>query len=253
MRCFFIKTKKELRRLLNYNFLEYTNKTISCGEKDLPALYCNTSVYPDFLALYGEPSLYHKTDRTCVCFYQYDKAFDGRNGLYEAIYYNDKKLLKYYKQRFKGVKFFIEPDYSVFGDIHLIENEYRLFKARIVAIWFAVEIGAVVIPNISLPTERSASFALDGYENCSVIAISTKSHLSDKVEYERLIWKIHYVVDNLNLKAIIVYDVCADNKIAMECFSYAISKGIEIIIPENTMKNRNALLKECRMAVKHCG
>ena len=143
---------------MNYSFLNYTNKTHSCGEKDLPALYCKTEVYPDFLALYSEPSLYHKTDRTGVCFYQFDSVFDGRRGLYEAIYHDDTARLAYFKKRFEGVKFFISPDYSEFGDIHVIENEYRLFKARVVAIWFIVEIGAVVIPNVSFPTEKSASY-----------------------------------------------------------------------------------------------
>lgn len=236
-----MKTKQTLRKLLNFNFLNYTNKTISCGEKDLPALFCNTEVYPDFLALYSEPKLYRKTDRTAVCFYQFDSVFDGKNGLFEAIYHDNKARLEYYKKRFAGVKFIIEPDYSEFGDIHVIENEYRLFKARVVAIWFIIEIGAVVIPNISFPTERSAAFALEGYENCSVVAISTKSHLVDKNEYERLLWKIRYTVDNLHLKAIIVYDACGTNEKALECFSYAIDKGVEIIIPNNTLKERNAL------------
>ena len=37
---------------------------------------------------------------------------------------------------------------------------YRLFKSRIAALWLATEIGAIVIPNICFPTERSAAFAL---------------------------------------------------------------------------------------------
>lgn len=236
-----MKTKQTLQRLLNLSFLNYTNKTISRGIKDLPALYCNTEIYPDFLALYSEPKLYHLTDRTGVCFYQYDSVFDGKSGLFEAIYHDDYVRLKYFKKRFAGVKFVISPDYSEFGDIHTIENEYRLFKARVVAIWFEVEIGAIVIPNVSIPTPKSASFALDGYEDCSVVAISTKSHLVDKKEYERLLWKIRYTVDHLNLKAIVVYDVCGTNDKAMECFSYAIEKGIKIITPNNTLKERNAL------------
>ena len=52
-----MKAKQTLRKLLNYSFLNYTNKTQSCGSKDLPALYCKTEVYPDFLALYSEPKL----------------------------------------------------------------------------------------------------------------------------------------------------------------------------------------------------
>ncbi len=215
-----MKSRQTLRNLLNYSFLNYTNKTHSCGEKDLPALYCKAEVYPDFLALYSEPSLYHKTDRTGVCFYQFDSVFDGKRGLYEAIYHDDTARLAYFKKRFEGVKFFIAPDYSEFGDIHVIENEYRLFKARVVAIWLAIEIGAIVIPNISFPTERSAAYALDGYEECSVVAINTKSHLQDKVEYERLLWKIRFTVDHLKLIAIVVYDACGTNDRVMECFAF---------------------------------
>ena len=110
-----------------------------------------------------------------------------------------------------------------------------------------VEIGAVVIPNISFPTERSAAFALDGYEECSVVAMSTKSHLQNSVEYERFLWKIRYTVDLLNLKAIVVYDVCGSDDKVMECFAYAVSKGIEIIIPDNTLKARNAAHKKAVM------
>ena len=245
-----MKSRKTLRKLLNVNFLNYTNKTYSCGEKDLPALYCKTEVYPDFLALYSEPRLYHKTDMTGVCFYQFDSVFDGKRGLFEAIYHDDAARLEYFKRRFKDVKFIIAPDYSEFGDIHVIENEYRLFKARVVAIWFMVEIGAVVIPNITFPTERSASFALNGYEECEVVAMSTKSHLQDPAEYERLLWKIRYTVDNLKLKCIVVYDVCGSNEKVLECFSYAISNGVKIIIPDNTLKARNASRKK---AVKRNG
>lgn len=234
-----MKQKTTLRTLLNYSYLNYTNKTVSRGEKDLPALYCNTDTYPDFLALSSETRLYHKTSNTCICFYEYDSEFDGKNGLFEAIYHDNHNRLKYYKKKFAGVKFVVCPDYSEFGDIHKIENEYRLFKARVVALWFMFEIGAVVIPNISFPTEESAAFALDGYEDCSVVAMSTKSHMQNQAEYERLQWKIRFTVDTLNLKAIVVYDVCSSNEKVIECFAYAIANGVEIIIPDNTLKSRN--------------
>lgn len=242
-----MKRKKELKKLLNFKYLDLTNKTVSCGELDLPAIYCNTEVFPDFLALYSEPSLYHKTGKTGVCFYQFDSVFDGRRGLFESIYHNDTARLDYFKKRFKNIKFVISPDYSEFGDVHVIENLYRIFKARVVAIWFIVEIGAVVIPNISLPTEKFASFVFDGLENCSVVAMSTKSHLQNKVEYERFLWKIRYTVDHLNLKAIVVYDACGSDEKVTECFSYAISKGVKIIVPDNTLKNRNIANKKAVM------
>lgn len=43
-------------------------------------------------------------------------------------------------------------------------------------------------------------------------------------------WKIHFTVDKLNLKAVVVYDVCSDNENALKYFSYAIGKGINIFL-----------------------
>lgn len=151
------------------------------------------------------------------------------------------------KERFKGVKYVIIPDFSELGDIHKIENNYRLFKGRIIGLWFIFEIGAVVIPNIAFPTEESAGFALDGYEECSVVAISTKGHMDDPAENQRLRANIRLTVDKLpKIKTIVAYDVCGTNDATLDTFSYATEKGIEIIIPDNTLKERNMLLYQER-------
>ena len=51
----------------------------------------------------SEPAKYFKTPLTAVVFYTYDNTFDGSNGLYNAIYYNDKKLLAKYEKKYKGI------------------------------------------------------------------------------------------------------------------------------------------------------
>ena len=235
-----MKKHENIQRLLNLNYLKYTNKTDSVGELDLPKINCNTTVYPDFLALYSETGLYKKTDKTAICFYQYDSVFDGHNGLFNALYFDLEDILKDFKKRFEGVKFFISPDYSEFGDIHIIENYYRLFKSRIVSLWFIFDLNAIVIPNITFPKEEYVDFDLDGLEDCSVVAMSTKGHIKEEIEYDRLKRKVKHTVDKLNnLKAIIVYDVCGDDKKTKEAFRYATDRGIEIIIPDNTLKERN--------------
>ena len=242
-----MKKNNNLIRLLNLNYLMLTNRTISCGGMDLPAINCNVSVYPDYIALYSQTSLYHKTEHTAVAFFQFDEDFDGKYGLYWAIYYNVKERLEYFKERFKGVKYVIIPDFSELGDIHKIENNYRLFRGRIIGLWFMFEIGAIVIPNITFPTEESADFALDGYEESSVATISTKGHMDDPAENSRLRANIRLTVDKLpNLKTIIVYDVCSTNNATLDTFSYAIERGIEVIIPDNTLKNRNMILYQER-------
>lgn len=230
---------KDLKRKLNLNYLKYTNLTFAAGKHDLPSLYCNTDVYPDYIALYNHPADYRKTINTAVAFYLYDDVFDGQNGLHAAIYYDNKKQLEQYKKRFDGVRFFISPDYSLLGDIDDIENHYRLKKSRIVSIWLMVELKAIVIPHITFPTLESIDFALDGLEECSVVAFSTMGYVDDPIEREILVEAVRYTVDHLNLKAIIVFDVCGTNDNALKIFSYATERGIEIIIPPNILKNRN--------------
>ena len=153
-----IRVPKDLKKLLNLQYLRLTNKTYSVGKHDLPELRCDTEVLPDFIALYNHPADYNKTPNTAVAFYLYDDTFDGIDGLYNAIYYKDEKLLKKFKERFKGVKFFIAPDYSQLGDLDDIENHYRIKKARVVALWLTFELGAIVIPNITYPTIDSLWF-----------------------------------------------------------------------------------------------
>lgn len=233
------RKEKDLHPLLNLNYLKLTNKTYSIGEYSFPALYCNTDILPDYIALYTQPSDYHRTPNTCVCFYVYDDAFDGMFGLYNAIYYDNKELLNYYKERFKDVRFFISPDYSQFGDLHKIENIHRLWKARIVTLWFILELNAIAIPNITYTSRETFPLYFSGLEECQVVAFSTKGHLTDIVEKNLLIDAVKYAVDHLPLKSIVVYSVCSKDKTTLELFEYALSKGINVVIPNNSLGNRN--------------
>ena len=235
------RTPKDLKKLLNLSYLRYTNKTRAAGIHYLPALSCNTSVLPDYIALSNHPADFHRTPLTAVSFY--DSDFDGKDGLYNAIYYGDEKRQRYFKERFEGVKFFISPDMSQFGDLDDLENHYRIKKSRVVAIWLAMELGAVVIPHITFPTLESIDFGLDGLEDCSVVAFSTKGYVNDLIERAILEESVRYTVDRLNLRAIVVYDVCATDDNALDIFKYAIDRGVEVVIPGNMLKERNAAKK----------
>ena len=130
------------------------------------------------------------------------------------------------------------------GDVDVIENLYRAKKARVVSIWLTVELGAIVIPNITFPRVEDILLYLRGYENCTVVAFSTMCYIDDRKEREYLKEAVKKTVDYLNLKAIVVYDVCKSNDAVYEVFEYAINKGIKIIIPPNNLKVRNAVNKE---------
>lgn len=53
-----IRVPKDLKKLLNLQYLRLTNKTYSVGKHDLPELRCDTEVLPDFIALYNHPADY---------------------------------------------------------------------------------------------------------------------------------------------------------------------------------------------------
>ena len=248
------EARRELLRLLNPNYLKLTNMTTSSGVHSLPVLHCAPKVLPDYIALYGNPGEYHKTELTCVCFHQYDVEFDGQNGLWAAIHYNNEKQLEEFKERFEGVKFFISPDYSQLGDVSDIENHHRILRARVVSMWLTVEVGAVVIPLVTFPTLESIDFALDGLEECEVVAFSTKGSMDDPAERGILTESVRYTVDTLGkLRAIIVYDVCMDDEKAKDVFAYATEHGVEVVIPPNKLKERNAVLRLKRLAERGGG
>lgn len=238
-----VKVPKDLKKLLNLQYMRLTNKTYAVGRHDLPELKCNTEVLPDFIALYNHPGDYHKTSNTAVAFYLYDDAFDGIHGLYNAIFHHDEKLLEVYKKRFAGVKFFIAPDYSQMGDVDDIENHYRIKKARVVSLWLTIELGAIVIPNITYPTIDSLWFYLNGLETCTVVAFSTMGYVGDAVEKAFLIEAVKKTVDTLPLKTIVVFDICGDDAAVHEIFAYALAKGINVVVPDNNMKILNTARK----------
>lgn len=49
------------------------------------------------------------------------------------------------------------------------------------------------------------------------------------------------------LKKIVVYSVSVDDKKVFELFEYASNKGIEIVIPNNILKERNIINKEAKL------
>ena len=180
-----------------------------------------------------------------MCFYQYDVVFDKIDGLFNAIYYQNEKLLKKYKERLSGAKFAIAPDYSQCGDVPKIENLYRLFKSRIVSLWLLLELDIIVIPNITYANDNYFDVMLDGMENTEVVAFSVKGAIREPAERKLLQKAIKVTVDGLEkLKKIIVYSVSTDDRKVLDIFQYATSKGINVIIPDNILRERNIILKE---------
>lgn len=241
LNCQSIREKIDLASKLNYN-IAYLLNQVKLNENHLPIHTCDPELYPDFIALNTEKNKFHFTPKTALSFYSYDRTFDNPNGLYNAIYYKNKKLLEKYKKKYANIPFVIAPDYSIFDDIWKYENESRLFKIRILMLWFVKEIGATVIPNAIYVSSDKLPLYLSGFENCTVIAFSTKGHMRYNSDRNRIKETVQYVVDNLPLKTIIVYSVCGKDDKVLKLFYYAIKNNVQVLIINNTMRQRNKIL-----------
>ena len=239
--------KKELKSLLNLNILDILNRCQLEEKLDLPIISCFSVVNIDYIASYSDVSEYHKTDNTCLSFYEYDSKFDGIKGLYNSIYYNLNKELEKYKERFKNIKYAISPDYTLSGDMGIDEQIFRISKARRVSAWFTLECNIIVIPNFTYSDEKYFELSIVGIEDTEIIAVGLKGSLKEKVERELLIKAIAYAVDNLKqLKKILIYSTSIYDEKIYKLFSYATSQGIELLIPENKLKLNNLRLKNER-------
>lgn len=237
-----MRKKKNLKKLLNLEISDYTNLTPKCGELDMPYIKCNEVPDIDYFAMYSRPSTYFYSEGTCVSFFEYDRIFDGIQGLWAAIYYGDKDLQAFYLKRFCGVKCFASPDYSKCGDNCEIENQYRQFRSRIVSIWLAMELNAIVIPLVSCANETGMKYMLDGMEDCEVVAFNAKGPMGDPVQMGIFIQSIKYTVDRLrHLRRIVVYSASPDKEKVRRIFKYAIDAGIEVQVPDNILQARNRL------------
>lgn len=232
-----------LQKKLNLNYIKWTNKTYTMGDRDMLRVISPSNIDIDYLALYSKPFEYHKTENTALCFYEFDDKFDGKNGLWNAIYYGNERLLNEYKKRFNGVKYFIAPDYSLCGDGLDTTNAYNINRARIVSIWLTIECNALVIPNITYADEKSFRYNLDGLEDCETVAFSVKGSMNDYQQLTLLKKTLYMVINRLaKLHTIVVYSVSTDNGKVLDIFQFAIAKGITILIPDNLLKLRNLAL-----------
>ena len=238
----FSDKREKLCSKLNLHHTKIANKTRVSLLLELPCINCQIKEFlPTYLALYHQPEDYTKHGSTTgVCFFTDDYRFDNKDGLYNAIYYNDVKKLRFYKERFKNVKIFIEPDYSICGDVSFAEKISRRFKMRIIAVWLATELQSIVIPLITYGNEQSLKYMLDGIENSNTVAFSTKGSMRNTRENphqrELLLKAIKYTVDNLRLRYIVVYSA-TNHETTCKIFSYAIDNGVQIITPGNRLRD----------------
>lgn len=148
-----------------------------------------------------------KIDNTFVCFYEYDKVFNNRNGLLSVILFNDTRLLEKFKKRFAGVAGFISPDYSIYESMPKCIKIARTVESKIVSCYLVETFKKPCIPNISFNNKDDIEFVFDGIDKHSIIAMSLKGKLKEELERENVKQNIKIVCDILEPKAIVFYNV----------------------------------------------
>ena len=238
-----IKTKIQLK--LDYSSIDksdvygfyLTNKTTKNNTMELPDIGCFVNVIPDFLALETEPSLYNLTNNTCVAWFKDDRVFDTIDGLYNAIIYKDIELLKYYKERYKDVKSFISPDYSLYGDFDITVILNNLRKQLVVSLWLIFELDTVVIPLMTYANEDSLNWCFEHIIKDSVVAVSLKGVMDEpnKSLFKKALKKL---IDFRQPKSLIVYSVSKEES-TKDMLEYAYKNNVDVYIIDNTLLRRN--------------
>ncbi len=203
------------------------------GDYDMPLIgNFDDIAHIDYIALYSNVAEYNKTDDTCVAFYQYDHVFDGLHGLYNSIIYRNERKLSEFRERFDGVKYIIAPDYSIFGDFPNALQISNVYKSRLCACWLEANTKAKIIPNVRWGLDFSYEYCFDGIMKGSNIAIGLLGQIQNKENKRMFLEGFKEAIDKIEPKSILVYGFVTENNFD-EYFSYAISKGVEIVVPHS--------------------
>ena len=203
------------------------------GDYDMPIVgnFDDISVI-DYIALYSDTSEYNKTENTCVAFYQYDHVFDGIHGLYNSIIYKDEERLNKFRERFKGAKYIVAPDYSLFGDFPNALQIFNIYKSRVCMCWLIANTKAKILPNVRWTFPFTFEYCFDGIMKGSNIAIGVLGQIRDKENKKMFLDGLKVAIDRIEPKRLLVYGFVTESNFD-ELFGYAKSKGIKIIIPHS--------------------
>ena len=196
-----------LQDKLCLSYLQYTNKTHYGINYEMPNTSYHGELTPNYLALYGDPNDYHKTSKTFVCFYEFDKIFNSKNGLLAALLFNDKRQLLKFNKRFEGVAGFISPDYSIYESMPKAIKIARTLETRIVSCYLVEMFKKPCIPNISFNTRDDVEFVFDGIDKHSVVAMSLKGKLKETNQRKSIKNNLKILCEELEPKAIVFYNM----------------------------------------------
>lgn len=241
-----------LKELLRLEFTDWTNLCQCEGKYDLPNISLHMDdFFIDHLILYSERNHFEEWDDCAMCFYEYDKVYDGYNGIYELIINpRKKKELEKFEKEVDKCATFISPDYSICGDIPFAENLHRIFKSRVVGSYLINKMGKYVIPNISFVDERTKEAAFMGVDKHSVVAISLMGCMLEK-DQKKLIERIlKETIKELEPSFIVLFNIASKGEFLDHLINIIKKSGTKYMLPDNKMWVRNRELEEKRKLKK---
>ncbi|KFI94596.1 DUF4417 domain-containing protein [Bifidobacterium stellenboschense] len=167
---------------------------------------------PNKLIPYSKAKYSKDTDQW-VCFYEDDVKFDA------DTWDHPEKALTVLR-RFRGT---IAPDYSMFRDMPLIQQQWNNFRSKTIAHYWQMQ-GIPVLPNIRWADHRTWETACLGVPRCSNIAIGTLGCIKNPTNRKLLKEGLSYVIKRLSPASINVYGKAPD-----DIFSIYEEQGIRVI------------------------
>lgn len=152
----------------------YMVKGASMSGNDIPICHTTATKAPKTIITYSEAKQIYKEKivsnksfkcDSYVCFYEDDKSFDGKNGIW-----NDPKKARKILKHFEGI---IIPDFSTYIDFPkplMMWNIYRMFAF---GYWYGSICGENVIVSARWGFKESYSYCFDGIASNEMIAIGT--------------------------------------------------------------------------------
>lgn len=167
------------------------------GDLEIPVL-TGTSEIPYELVLFSKAKNLNINNKW-VCFYEDDSKI-------ESFWNNPRKYLSLMK-RSRGV---ILPDFSVFRDMPLVQQNWNIYRSRVIGTWLESQ-GLEIIPNIRWADNRTYEICCLGIKENSTIAIGTHGLIKKNEERNHFIQGLDYVVGRLNPKNLVIYGSAPPN------------------------------------------
>lgn len=161
------------------------------GKLEIPVVK-GTSETPNELVLFSKSNKIFKSNKW-ICFYEDDSKI-------ERFWNAPRKYLEIMKKA-KGV---ILPDFSLFRDMPLVQQNWNIYRSRALGTWLESQ-GVEIIPNIRWADSRTYKTACLGIRKNSTISIGTHGIIKKNEERKYFIEGLDYVIQELKPKNIVIY------------------------------------------------